>query len=244
MTASSIDWSGAAWPAASLPHPGQSPSAGQPDLAWGVDVTPAGPRPGAEVVYLVEEASTSNSICTPGNDGVFFSSSDDGGAHWDTSLPVSSGAAMTETIEPAIAADRNTPAACTSRIRGSPLADGLHAAARRLRDLPDLLHNGGVSVVPGARRVSPIAASGTGHYRDPSLAVLPDGRVIVAFRDELERAGRDRDLHARPHRRRQLLRFQRRLRRSPLVGARRTGVVSNVGGAVCRRRASWPPEAA
>ena len=34
------------------------------------------------------------------------------------------------------------------------------------------------------RRVSPISASGTDHYRDPSLAVLPDGRVIVAFRNE------------------------------------------------------------
>ena len=143
-----------------------------------------GPRPGSENVYLVEEASTSNSICTPGNDGVFFSSSDDGGAHWDTSLPVTTGAARTETIEPAIAADRNTPgrvyiaysrltfadANCT----GSPLDSEIY--------LIYSTNGGGSWFQP--RRVSPISPSGTDHYRDPSLAVLPDGRVIVAFRNE------------------------------------------------------------
>ena len=186
VTASSLDWSGAAWPAATLPHPGQSPSAGQPDLAWGVDGSGSGsgPGPGSEVVYLVEEASTSNSICTPGNDGVFFSSSDDGGAHWDTSLPVTTGASRTESIEPAIAADRNTPgrvyiaysrltfadANCT----GSPLDSEIY--------LIYSTNGGGSWFQP--RRVSPISPSGTDHYRDPSLAVLPDGRVIVAFRNE------------------------------------------------------------
>ena len=186
VTASALDWSGAAWPAAPLPHPGQSPSAGQPDLAWGVDGSGcgSGPGSGSEVVYLVEEASTNNSICTPGNDGVFFSSSDDGGAHWDTSLPVTTGAARTETIEPAIAADRNTPgrvyiaysrltfadANCT----GSPLDSEIY--------LIYSTNGGGSWFQP--RRVSPISPSGTDHYRDPSLAVLPDGRVIVAFRNE------------------------------------------------------------
>ena len=125
-----------------------------------------------------------NSICTPGNDGVFFSSSDDGGAHWDTSLPVTTGAARTETIEPAIAADRNTPgrvyiaysrltfadANCT----GSPLDSEIY--------LIYSTNGGGSWFQP--RRVSPISPSGTDHYRDPSLAVLPDGRVIVAFRNE------------------------------------------------------------
>ena len=109
VTSSAVDWSGAAWPAAALPHPGQSPSAGQPDIAWGVDVPNSGSGPGSENVYLVEEACTSNSVCTPGNDGMFFSSSDDGGTHWD--IPsVTTGAARTEErIEPAIAADHDTP---------------------------------------------------------------------------------------------------------------------------------------
>ncbi len=186
VTASSLDWSGAAWPAATLPHPGQSPSAGQPDLAWGVDGSGSGsgPGPGSEVVYLVEEASTNNSICTPGNDGVFFSSSDDGGAHWDTSLPVTTGAARTETIEPAIAADRNTPGRvyiaysrltfADANCNGSPLDSEIY--------LIYSTNGGGSWFQP--RRVSPISSSGTDHYRDPSLAVLPDGRVIVAFRNE------------------------------------------------------------
>src|ERR1700755_2588222 len=34
VTASSLDWSGATWPAARLPHPGQSRSARPPGLAW------------------------------------------------------------------------------------------------------------------------------------------------------------------------------------------------------------------
>ena len=151
VTASSLDWSGAAWPAATLPHPGQSPSAGQPDLAWGVDGSGSGsgPGPGSEVVYLVEEASTNNSICTPGNDGVFFSSSDDGGAHWDTSLPVTSGAARTETIEPAIAADRNTPGRVYIAYSRLTFADAnCSGSPLGLRDLPDLLHERRGLVVP------------------------------------------------------------------------------------------------
>ena len=143
VTASSLDWSGAAWPAATLPHPGQSPSAGQPDLAWGVDGSGSGsgPGPDSEVVYLVEEASTSNSICTPGNDGVFFSSSDDGGAHWDTSLPVT-----TRRVEDRVdrAGDRSRPQhprprlhrVLEAHLRGCQL----HRQPDGLRDLPDLLH--------------------------------------------------------------------------------------------------------
>jgi|KBSMisStaDraftv2_1062788.scaffolds.fasta_scaffold05049_6 hypothetical protein len=186
VTASALDWSGAAWPAATLPHPAQSPSAGQPDIAWGVDGGSggSGPGPGSENVYLVEEASTSNSICTPGNDGVFFSSSDDGGAHWDTSLPVTTGAARTETIEPAIAADRNTPGRVYVAYSKLTFADA-NCSGTPLDSEIYLIYstNGGGSWFQ-PRRVSPISASGTDHYRDPSLAVLPDGRVIVAFRNE------------------------------------------------------------
>ena len=143
-----------------------------------------GPGPGPRSSIWSRKPARANSICTPGNDGVFFSSSDDGGAHWDTSLPVTTGAARTETIEPAIAADRNTPgrvyiaysrltfadANCT----GSPLDSEIY--------LIYSTNGGGSWFQP--RRVSPISPSGTDHYRDPSLAVLPDGRVIVAFRNE------------------------------------------------------------
>ena len=186
VTASSLDWSGAAWPAATLPHPGQSPSAGQPDLAWGVDGSGSGsgPGPGSEVVYLVEEASTNNSICTPGNDGVFFSSSDDGGAHWDTSLPVTSGASRIESIEPAIAADRNTPGRVYIAYSRLTFADANCNGSPTDSEIYLIYSTNGGGSWFAPRRVSPISSSGTDHYRDPSLAVLPDGRVIVAFRNE------------------------------------------------------------
>ena len=198
------------------------------------------PAPAPRYVYLVEEASTNNSICTPGNDGVFFSSSDNGGAQWDTSLPVTTGAARTETIEPAIAADRNTPGRVYIAYSRLTFADANCTGSPLDSEIYLIYSTNGGGSWSAPRRVSPISPSGTDHYRDPSLAVLPDGRVIVAFRNEPSAqvetetctlpAGPARDQllrcadvgpRGREHRRR-----QRRRQR------------------VCRRRASWPPEGA
>jgi hypothetical protein len=186
-TASAIDWSGALWPAAALPHPGQSLSAGQPDITWGIDNPNSGSGPGGENVYLVEEASTSNSICTPGNDGVFFSSSDDGGAHWDTALPVTSGASNSETIEPTIAVDRSSGrlyVAYTKVTFADANCSGGPVDSEIFLIYANRPNNGNPPSWLPLRRVSPLATSGSAHYRSPSLAVLPDGRVIVAFRND------------------------------------------------------------
>ena len=94
--------------------------------------------------------------------------------------------------------------------------------------------NDGVSWGTGARRVSPLATSGAAHYRSPSLAVLPDGRVIVAFRDDSSGADRDRDLHHAHTAERQLLRRPARgfVGPSTVVGdATSPAVVSGVAGA-------------
>ena len=75
----------------------------------------------------------------------------------------------------------------------------LHRQPAGLRDLPDLLRRtaGARGSSPGACRPSPLPAPIT--TASPSLAVLPDGRVIVAFRNDADAtAGRDGDLHVLP----------------------------------------------
>ena len=49
----------------------------------------------------------------------------------------------------------------------------------------------------GLRTVSPFGL--TAHYRSPSVAVLPDGRVIVAFRNDTATGSTDRDGGLRSH---------------------------------------------
>ncbi len=179
--ASSTDWSSGPWPSSSLAHQGPSNSAGQPDIAWGIDHT----GPTTQKVYLVEDASGSGgSLCTAFNSGIFFSSSDDGGAHWDTALQASSGSAFTQAIEPAIAADRSTGRVYVAYTRLDYSTMGCTGAPDSSQIFMLYSDNDGLSWGTGARRVSPLATSGSAHFRSPSLAVLPDGRVIVAFRDD------------------------------------------------------------
>ena len=177
--ASTLDWSSAVWPAATLQHSG-SVSAGQADIAWGVD------GGGNENVYLVEEdSSMGGSLCTASSSGVFFSSSANGGATWDFARQVSSGSILAQSIEPAIAVDRASP---TSRIyiaftRLNYSATNCGGAVDSSEIFMLYSDNGGANW-SAQRRVSPLATTGSAHYRSPSLAVLPDGRVVVAFRDD------------------------------------------------------------
>ena len=179
--AMTADWSSAVWPAATLPHSGSN-SAGQADIAWGVD------GGGNENVYLVEEdSSPGGSLCTASS-GVYFSSSANGGATWDFARQESSGSMLGQSIEPAIAVDRASPASPVSRIYIAFARLNYSAAncggALDSSEIFMLYSDNGGGNWSAQRRVSPLATTGSAHYRSPSLAILPDGRVVVAFRND------------------------------------------------------------
>jgi hypothetical protein len=179
VVAHAADWSSATWPAGSLVNAG-STAAGQSDIAWGVNGA------GEQDVYLVEEASSGASLCQSTiNSGVFYSSSSDGGAIWDTPKPITSGSNQTQSIEPAIAVDRSSPSGriyvAYTRLdfASNNCGGGIDSS-----EIFMLYSDDGGASWPVLRRVSPLATSGSAHYRSPSLAVLPDGRVVVAFRND------------------------------------------------------------
>jgi hypothetical protein len=176
-TATTTDWSLGWSPPSVLPHSG-STSAGQADIAWGVDGA------GTQNVYAVELGSSSNSLCTPSS-GVFFSASSDGGANYDPALPVANGSGLSEVIEPAIAVDRSSGRVYVAYARldwGAPGCSGTPDASQIWLAYSD--PGPGLGTVWTTRRVSPLAGSGAAHYRSPALDVLPDGRVVVAFRND------------------------------------------------------------
>ncbi|HET6174371.1 MAG TPA: PKD domain-containing protein [Gaiellales bacterium] len=177
--ASTGDWSGAAWPPGALTHSG-STSAGQSDIAWGTDVPGA---PGTQSVYLVEEDASAGSLCTMNNSGVFFSSSDDGGATWGVARAITSGSTFTEAVEPTIAVDRASGRIYVAYTR-LDFSTTSCAGAPDSSQIFTLYSDNGGDNWSVLRRVSPLATSGAAHYRSPSLTALPDGRVIVAFRDD------------------------------------------------------------
>ena len=94
-------------------------------------------------------------------------------------------------------------------------------------------------MVPAQARVA-VSPSGTDHYRDPSLAVLPDGRVIVAFRNEPSEQVETETctfLPAPP-----AANYCGAADRRASWARAPSSATSAAAG--CRRRASWPPEGA
>jgi hypothetical protein len=176
--AHTADWTSAVWPAAAVPHSG-STSAGQADIAWGIDGV------GTQNAYLIEEDASSGSVCTNSNSGIYVSSTSDGGGTWGLAHQISSGSTLTESIEPSIAVDRNSPS-----VRVYVAYAKLEFPTAGCGGPPDssqislLYSDDGGATWSVQRRVSPLATTGSAHYRSPSLAVLPDGRVIVAFRND------------------------------------------------------------
>jgi PKD domain/Bacterial Ig domain len=173
---STTDWSSAVWPSATLPHSG-STSAGQPDIAWGIDGL------GPPSVYLVEEGASGGSLCTLTSSGVFFSPSTNGGVTWNLAHQISSGNGLSESIEPAIAVDRGSGRIYVAYTRLDYSTSGCTGSPDNSTIFLLYSDDGGGSWLP-TRRVSPLATTGSAHYRSPALAVLPDGRVIVAFRND------------------------------------------------------------
>ncbi|MDX6619814.1 MAG: hypothetical protein QOK36_2200 [Gaiellales bacterium] len=171
----SADWT-TSWSAGgALQYTGSgSTSAGQADVAWGADV-----GSGLDV-YAVDQGSTTgtHTLCSA-NAGIFFSASDNGGASFDTALPVDVGSSTTELVEPTITTSGFTIYIAYTELKfsGSGCSGRLDSAAILL-----ISSNNAGSSWNQASRVSPLALSGV--YRSPALAVLPDGRVLVAFRDD------------------------------------------------------------
>jgi hypothetical protein len=179
-TGTTTNWSVSWNPGGALQYSG-SASAGQPDVAWGVDDPSVMPTP-EHNVYLVETgSSTAQSLCSTGA-GILLSTSSDGGASYGTAIPVDTGgsaAPSTELVEPAIAsAGHNVYIAYTELKWSGASCSGTPTSSSILMTSSN--DDGGTWVAP--RRVSPVAT--TGLYRSPSLTQLPDGRVIVAFRDD------------------------------------------------------------
>ena len=132
-------------------------------------------------MYAVDEGGPSGNQCTLNNSGVFVATSSNGGASWGTPIQVSSGSNSTQTIEPAIAVDRTNNRIYVASAKLDFALAGCAGAPDSSQITLTWSSDGGTNWAP-PRRVSPLATSG--HYRSPSLAVLPDGRVIVAFRDD------------------------------------------------------------
>jgi PKD domain len=178
-TTSTADWSTGGWtPAGSINH-SSSTTAGQPDIAWGIDGS------GAQNVDLVETGSSlSGSLCNAAG-GVFFSTSSNGGAGWNTAFVVNSASNSSELVEPAIAVDRGSGilgriyVVYTKLDWAVPGCNGPPDSSQILLAYSD---NGGISWP--TRRVSPLATTGAAHFRSPAVAVQPDGRVTVAFRND------------------------------------------------------------
>ena len=178
-TTSTLDWSTGVWtPPQSINHSTGSTTAGQPDIAWGID------GGGEQNVYAVETGSNGGIFCNM-NSGVFLSSSTNGGAGWSTAVVVNSASNSSELVEPAIAVDTNGPAPGRVYVAYTKLdwaAPGCLGAPDSSQILLAYTDNEGFSWT--TRRVSPLATTGAAHYRSPALAVLPDGRVTVAFRND------------------------------------------------------------
>jgi hypothetical protein len=174
--ASTADWS-AAWSApTALPHTG-STSAGQADVAWGM--------PGSANVYAVELGSNGGNLCNA-QSGIFFSSSSDAGASYDSALIVAGNSTFSEAIEPAIAVDRSIGRVYVAFTRldwGSPTCSGTPDSSQIWLAYSDISAPS-FGTIWTTRRASPLATSGAARYRSPALDVLPDGRVVVAFRND------------------------------------------------------------
>jgi hypothetical protein len=178
---STADWSTITWgaPVLPLPHSSNSTSAGQADIAWGM--------PGTANVYAVELGRNNGlgGLCTI-NSGIFFSASGNGGLSYDSALPVAAGSTLSQAIEPAIAVDRSIGRVYVAYSRlewGSPGCGGTPDSSQIWLAYDDIASPGfGTSWT--TRRVSPLATSGAARYRSPALDVLPDGRVVVAFRND------------------------------------------------------------
>ena len=171
---SSANWTAAGgWSAeTALPHTGSAPS-GQADVAWGIDA-------GADRnVYAVDVGSSQPPACAMAVSQ--FWSSDNGGASYGSPLPVNIPTNLSEGVEPAIAFDRASEPRRTSRSRGS--TSPMEAAPDRWSPRGSWSPTRRTTArSSGLRTVSPFGL--TAHYRSPSVAVLPDGRVIVAFRND------------------------------------------------------------
>jgi PKD domain/Bacterial Ig domain len=182
-TGTTLDWTGAWSPGGTLQYSG-SASAGQSDVAWGLDDPSALPTP-EQNVYVVETGSSNgspHSLCST-NAGILFSASADGGATYETAIPVDVGSTTTELVEPAIATSGDNIYVAYTELKwltagcsGTPDSSSI-----LLMSSPD---GGNTWIASGPRRVSPLATSG--HYRSPAIAALPsaDGRVVVAFRND------------------------------------------------------------
>ena len=182
VTGTTTDWTVSWSPGGTFQYSG-SASAGQSDVAWGQDDPSALPTPELNV-YVVETGSTTgHSLCST-NAGILFSASADGGANYATPIPVdngSSSAPSTELVEPTIAtAGDNVYVAYTelkwtgANCSGTPSSSAIVMTSSN--------QDGDVGTWTSSRRVSPFATSGL--YRSPSVTQLPDGRVVVAFRND------------------------------------------------------------
>ena len=155
-----------------LPHDGSAP-AGQADIAWG----------SGSNVYAVDVgnsvASQGSTLCNA-NGGVFIWTSSNGGASYDPSFEqVSPGTNLSQAIEPTVAVDRTRGRVYVAYAKIDYTQGGCSGQTSSRIWLGTEVAGGFINTL---RAVSPFGQ--TAHYRSPSIAVLPDGRVIVAFRND------------------------------------------------------------
>ena len=194
-TASTADWS-AVWSApGSLPHSG-STSAGQADVAWGIDGTDASATStpsSSGATTAATSASTNARHLLLGLDTTAARAT----TPRSPSPPATRPSARSSSRRSRSTARSAASTSPTPRLDwGAPGCSGTPDSSQIWLAYSDIGAPG--SGRPGRRaRVSPLATSGAARYRSPALAVLPDGRVVVAFRNDAaaEPADRVRDVH-------------------------------------------------
>ena len=218
VTGTTPNWS-ISWSQGGALHYTGSASAGQPDVAWGVD------DPSSQNVYLVETGSTTgDNLCSTAA-GILFSTSSDGGVSYGpgTAIPVDTGsstAPSTELVEPAIATAGDNIYIVYTKLTWNGASCGGTPTSSSIILISS--NDGGDTWVDAAARLSP---------RDlralpESLADAAPGRSRgrrVPQRRGGESADRDRDLLALRPAHGQLLRRRARPRRPEHRRRRRDG---------------------
>jgi hypothetical protein len=157
-----------------FPHSGGEVGGGSPDVAWG---------PGNKVyaIELARDPAAPGSTCSTVA-GVYFSASSNGGATWGTPIEV--------------VADKSTVGATEASIAYSPVTGRIYIAytytdpcgggpgSTSKVSLIAMPNDQGTGVPP----TIPVSGSGL-RFEHPSVAVLPNGRIGVAYYDASQSPG-------------------------------------------------------
>ena len=174
----SADWAAAVERADVAAALAASTSAGQADVAWGID------RLAPSNVYAVEIGSRRRETAATRRAASSSGPRPTAARPTRGQLPVSTPLRPEQAVEPAIAVDPRRSAASTSPTPRLDYATGGCSGAPDSSQIWLAYATSGGLVPEPPRRGLAARGLRRGCYRSPALAVLPDGRVVVAFRND------------------------------------------------------------